>query len=205
VKVQWEVTLEHGRVGLRPLNGRDQKAWYEVQGRNRSWLGPWGAPPPHGGGRPSTFAAMVRAVRKQASAGLSLPFVITWDGNLVGQLTVSGIALGSARMAQIGYWIDRRVANRGITTLAVAMATDYCLSRLALHRVELVIRPENNASLRVAHKLGFTEEGLRRRFLHIDGGWRDHLAFSILAEDVPGGLVKRLEAAAARGEFTLPA
>ena len=205
MKVAWEVRLQHGRVGLRPLTRKDQKAWFEAQVRNRSWLGPWEATPPRGAGRPASFAGMVRAVRRQASLGQSLPFVITWDGKLVGQLTVSGIALGSARMGQIGYWIDREVANRGITTLAVAMATDYCLQTLNLHRVELVIRPENAASLRVARKLGFTEEGLRRRFLHINGEWRDHLAFAVLAEDVPDGLVKRLEAAAARGELKLPA
>jgi len=204
VSTRWEVELRHGRVGLRPLTRHDERAWNAVQARNRSWLAPWEATPPLGVGRPATFRAMVRSLRRQAADGQGLPFVITWDGNLVGQLTVSGIAHGSARWAQIGYWIDRAVANRGITTLAVAMATDHCLFTLSLHRIELVIRPENAPSIRVARKLGFVEEGIRRRYLHISGDWRDHLAFSITAEDVPGGLVQRLERAAARGEIRLP-
>ena len=204
MRAGWEVALRHGRVGLRPLRRRDDTDWHEVQVRNRSWLRPWEATSPNGTGRPSSFASMVRATRRAAGEGTTLPFVITWDDRLVGQLTVSGITLGSTRSGQIGYWIDREVANRGITTLAVAMATDHCLSTLRLHRIELAIRPENAASLRVARKLGFTEEGLRRRYLHINGDWRDHLAFAVNAEDVPGGLVRRLEQAAQHGEIRLP-
>ena len=71
--------------------------------------------------------------------------------------------------------------------------TDHLLTTVGLHRVEIAIRPENAASLRVVEKLGFTEIGLARRFLHIAGEWRDHRIFQVLAEDVPGGLMKRLE------------
>ena len=41
-------------------------------------------------------------------------------------------------------------------------------------------------------KLGFTEIGVARRYLHIAGEWRDHRIFQVLVEDVPGGLVERL-------------
>jgi len=47
------------------------------------------------------------------------------------------------------------------------------------------------ASRRVVEKLGFRPEGLRPRYLHIDGDWRDHLSFALTAEEVPGGLVAR--------------
>jgi ribosomal-protein-alanine N-acetyltransferase len=40
-------------------------------------------------------------------------------------------------------------------------------------------------------KLGFREEGLRRRSLHIDGAWRDHLCYAMTAEDAAGGLLPR--------------
>ena len=40
-------------------------------------------------------------------------------------------------------------------------------------------------------KLGFRAEGLRRRYLHIDGAWRDHVTYAITPEDVPGGLLTR--------------
>ena len=69
---------------------------------------------------------------------------------------------------------------------AVAMATDHCLFELGLHRIEVAIRPENTASLRVVEKLGFTEVGYAPRYLHIDGDWRDHRLFALTVEECPG-------------------
>lgn len=110
---------------------------------------------------------------------------------LVGQLTVSSITWGSLRSANIGYWVDETVAGRGITPTAVALAVDHCFRAAGMHRIEVCIRPENAASLRVVHKLGFRAEGLRRAYLHIDGDWRDHEAFALTAEEVPEGLLSR--------------
>jgi ribosomal-protein-alanine N-acetyltransferase len=77
------------------------------------------------------------------------------------------------------------------------MAVDHCFFVVGLHRVEASIRPENHASRRVVEKLGFREEGIRRRHLHIDGAWRDHLCYALSVEDVPGGLMPRWRSALA--------
>jgi ribosomal-protein-alanine N-acetyltransferase len=182
-------------VGLRPIRRRDRTAWLEVRGSNLDWLAPWEATPPreaHG----IAFPAMVRNLRHQARTGQMMPFVVTYEGRLVGQLTVGGITWGSLCSAHVGYWIDSRVAGRGIMPIAVALATDHCLTTAGLHRIEINIRPENTASLRVVEKLGFRDEGIRRRFLHIAGDWRDHRTFALTAEELPpGGLIGRLRAA----------
>ncbi len=91
--------------------------------------------------------------------------------------------------------MDRSAVGRpgGIIPTAVAMATDYCFAVLGLHRMEVAIRPENEKSLRVVRKLGFRHEGLRPRYLHIDGEWRDHEIFALHSEEVPGGLLARYE------------
>ncbi|GMA86300.1 hypothetical protein GCM10025868_15500 [Angustibacter aerolatus] len=96
---------------------------------------------------------------------------------------MAGIGWGSLRSGHIGYWIGHEFAGRGITPLAVALATDHCLRVVGLHRVEINIRPENAPSLRVVEKLGFRDEGLRERYLHIDGAWRDHRTFALTAEE----------------------
>ena len=62
---------------------------------------------------------------------------------------------------------------------------------VGLHRIEATIRPENHASRRVMEKLGFREEGLRKRSLHIDGAWHDHICYALTVEDVPNGLMPR--------------
>jgi ribosomal-protein-alanine N-acetyltransferase len=134
---------------------------------------------------------MIRDLRRQAREGRALPLAVTVDDVFVGQLTVTNIVGGSARWGQIGYWIDREYAGQNVIPTAVAMAVDHCLSSMDLHRIEVAIRPENRASLRVVEKLGFTEIGYAPRYLHIDGDWRDHRLFALTREECPGGLLRR--------------
>jgi ribosomal-protein-alanine N-acetyltransferase len=61
---------------------------------------------------------------------------------------------------------------------------DHCFTAVGLHRVEIDIRPENTASLRVVEKLGLRREGYYERYLDINGAWRDHVAFAITIEEV---------------------
>jgi [ribosomal protein S5]-alanine N-acetyltransferase len=151
-------------------------------------------PPPLPGTPPArrpTYRQMVRHLRSEAHAGRMLPFVVTYEGRLCGQLTVAGITWGSMRSGHIGYWVDRDVAGRGVIPTAVALTVDHCFRTVGLHRIEVCIRPENAPSRRVVEKLGFREEGLRPRYLHIDGAWRDHLVFALTAEEIPEGLLAR--------------
>jgi len=90
---------------------------------------------------------------------------------------MGGVMYGAMRAAHIGYWIDRAYANRGYTTQAVQLLTDFGFNALKLHRLEINIRPENLPSIRVAEKAGYLFEGVRPRYLHIDGNWRDHVCY----------------------------
>ncbi len=199
-RARWPVVLEHGAVLLRPLRRGDEASWNEVRRRNAAWTGPWDSTrPPESTETTGTFGQMVGEYNRQARAGLMLPWVIDYrdaesaDPVLAGQLTVSGIAYGSARWAMAGYWVDQRWAGRGLAPTALALAGDYLFAELRLHRLEVAIRPENEKSLRVVQKLGLRYEGERHRYLHVDGDWRDHSMFAIHAEEVgPGGLLGRL-------------
>ena len=158
----WPVVLREGDVELRPLRRSDARAWRSVRAANAAWLTPWEATHPDADASPPpTFGQMVRGFSREARAGRMLPFAVTFGGELVGQLTVSGIAWGSLRSAHAGYWVDRRVAGRGIIPTALALAVDHCFFTVGLHRVEINIRPENLPSLAVARKLGFRPEGLQ--------------------------------------------
>ena len=61
--------------------------------------------------------------------------------------------------------------------------------------MELNIRPENTSSRAVAEKVGYREEGFREKYLHINGDWRDHVTYVLLAGDFPAGVVACLRAA----------
>ncbi|HEX5534555.1 MAG TPA: GNAT family protein [Actinomycetales bacterium] len=187
----WPVVLEHGDVRLRPLRLRDSRAWRRLRSDNADWLTPWEATSPTPDVPLRSFAQMVRSLSRQARAGRMLPFAVDYEGELAGQMTVSGITWGSLRSAAVGYWVDRSRAGLGIIPTALALVTDHCLFDMGLHRIEVNIRPENTASLRVVEKLGFRDEGVRRRYLHIDGDWRDHRTFALTAEELPRGLMAR--------------
>jgi ribosomal-protein-alanine N-acetyltransferase len=133
----------------------------------------------------------VRRLRREAARGVALPWLIEWEGRLAGQLLITGIALGSARSGSAGYWVAREAAGRGVAPTALALAFDHAVGAAGLHRIEVAIRPDNRASLRVVAKLGFRDEGMRARYLHVGGRWADHRIFALTAEDVPEGLVAR--------------
>jgi ribosomal-protein-alanine N-acetyltransferase len=124
---------------------------------------------------------MVRYYNKEGRElrSISLGIWISEGGKerFIGQITLGGIVLGAYRGAHIGYWIDQDCANRGYTTRAVKTLTHFAFSHLQLHRIEINLRPENSASRKVAEKSGYIFEGLRPRYLHIAGDWRDHLTF----------------------------
>lgn len=183
-------TLRDGAVTIRPIRLRDARPLERELLDNRGWLRKWEATNPHG---PLSFdtRASIRSLQANARAGFGLPFVIEVDGQFAGQLNVSSITYGSLGSATIGYWVSEKFAGLGATPTAVALATDYCFFQAGLHRMEICIRPENEPSLRIVEKLGFRYEGLRRRYIHINGDWRDHFCFALVVEELPTGVLKR--------------
>lgn len=197
----WPATLVHGDVVVRPLHRSDASAWAKIRRRDVAWLSPWEATLPPQNARlgpgetpPLSYRSMIVHQRRQARKGRAMPFAVTWRGELVGQVTVNGITWASARSASVGYWVARSHAGKGITPVAVALVVDHLLDVVGLHRVEISVRPENAASLRVVGKLGLEEVGLARGYLHIDGDWRDHRVFQVLADDHPGRLLAHVTA-----------
>ncbi len=175
----WPLILNDGELTLRPLRIRDRGAWLQVRRKNREWLTPWEATSPSAdeGRNLPTFVEMVQIHNREGRAGRSLSLAIWFDRTLIGQITLGGISFGAYRGGHMGYWIDQDHASKGLTTRAVRELTRYGLEELGLHRIEINLRPENAASKRVAEKAGYVFEGLRPRYLHIDGAWRDHLCF----------------------------
>jgi [ribosomal protein S5]-alanine N-acetyltransferase len=188
--VDLSIPRTYGPVGIRLVRARDARVLQNELLSNRSWLRPWEATSPDG---PVSFDMRlgVRRLLQQHRDGLGVPFVMEYDGHVAGQLNVWGIARGSLATATIGYWVSERFAGKNITPTSVALATDLCFQEMRLHRMEICIRPENKASLRVVEKLGFRYEGLRRRYIHIDGDWRDHYAFALVREEVADGVLAR--------------
>jgi ribosomal-protein-alanine N-acetyltransferase len=174
------------------MRRRDAVEWSLLRLANEDWLRPWepsAALSWEARHTPTAYRAMRRAVAQRARLGTSLPFAIRVEGRLAGQVTIDNVVRGALRSGYLGYWIDRAVAGRGMASLAVALVCDHAFGEVGLHRVQADIRPENLPSQRLVERLGFRQEGLLRRYLDIDGDWRDHLAYALLAEDLPSGVL----------------
>ncbi len=189
------VRVAAGQVALRPVRLRDGSAWSRLRLRDEDYLRVW-EPDAEGtwAERSTTMAwpVMCSGLRATARRGQALPFSITLDGQFVGQLTLGNVVRGSLRSTWVGYWVESGAAGGGVGTGAVAMAVDHAFGPVGLHRVEATVRPENAASLRLLAKLGFRDEGLLRRYLEVDGEWRDHRLLALTADEVSPGLVPRL-------------
>ncbi|WP_369258334.1 GNAT family N-acetyltransferase [Geodermatophilus amargosae] len=188
----WPARLAYGPVELAPLRRGDAAEWSRLRLANESWLRPW---EPSAGvawsvrHTPAAYRVMRRSVSRRARAGTSMPFAVRVEGRLAGQVTVDNIVRGALRSGSLGYWVDRSVAGRGMASLAVALVCDHAFGPGGLHRLQADIRPENGPSQRLVERLGFSREGLLRRYLDIDGDWRDHLSYALLAEDSPRGVL----------------
>lgn len=178
-----------GDIKLRVAKMRDAKILEQLILGNRAWLRPWEATNPEA---PNSFdvRAQLRGLLRQLDDQLGVPFVIEVQGQVQGQLNVANVMYGSVSSAVLGYWVSPEVAGKGVMPTAVALVTDYLMDQVGLHRVEINIRPENTASLRVVQKLGFRYEGLKQRYIHINGDWRDHYVFALTKEELPVGLTK---------------
>lgn len=111
------------------------------------------------------------------------------DGRIAGFFGISQIFRRAFSNAYIGWSISAEVARQGYGAEALTSILDFAFAPepngLALHRLQANIIPENIASICLAEKLGFRREGLARRYLHINGAWRDHFMYATTAEERP--------------------
>jgi RimJ/RimL family protein N-acetyltransferase len=90
---------------------------------------------------------------------------------------------------EIGYWVAAGAAGQGIATEATAVQTRAAFELCGIDRIDIQVEPENERSLKIPQKLGFTLEGTLRRRLdpHSDGGpRRDSMIFTMLTEELAG-------------------
>lgn len=186
-------------IALRPLGLDDEDDWNEVRWRNNDWLAPWDSGDPMHGG-PITFNQWIQRQRRNEQHGTGALFAIEYQMRIVGQISLGAISYGSMRTGVVGYWVDSDYAGHGFAPMALAMLADWALGDPfgpALHRLEIAILPNNERSLAVVRKVGAHHEGLRECYMYVNGQWRDHVTFCLLAEDFGRGFASRLSAGGA--------
>ncbi|MDP2944244.1 MAG: GNAT family N-acetyltransferase [bacterium] len=91
-------------------------------------------------------------------------YTILYENKVVGGI---GFKINQHRkhIGEIGYFIDEEYWGRGIAVKAVKLAEKEGFKKIGLSRIEVLMRPENKASEKVAIKSGYTKEGLLRKYV----------------------------------------
>lgn len=184
-----------GLVRLRPVRLRDGAVWSRIRLSDQAHLEPW---------EPvaevnwevrhaiSSWPSICSGLRAEARKGRMLPYAIELDGEFCGQLTIGNVTHGALRSAWIGYWVAKEHNGAGVATAALALGLDHGFGPVGLHRMEATVRPENAPSRAVLARARFREEGLLKRYLEVDGAWRDHLLVAITVEELNGSATSAL-------------
>lgn len=179
------VELADDRHLLRLPRFPDYRQWYQLRSESRRFLEPWEPTWRNDELTESAFRARVLRNEQEFSSGQAVPLFVfaREEKTLLGGLTIGYIRRGAAQCCMIGYWMGERHAGQGHMHGALKLVIPYIFSSLQLHRIEAACIPDNQRSIRLLEKAGFRQEGYLREYLKINGEWRDHLMFSLLAAD----------------------
>jgi [ribosomal protein S5]-alanine N-acetyltransferase len=184
-----EPVLHGDGVFLRYPQMSDYAAWAALRSASREFLAPWEPTWAPDELSRAAFRRRIRRYQREIRSDLGYPFFLFRrdDNLLMGGCTLSNVRRGVTQSAAIGYWIGERYARKGHMRAALNAMLPFVFQVLALHRLEAACIPENEASRALLLKAGFREEGRARRYLQINGEWRDHVLYALLEDDPPVG------------------
>ncbi len=101
------------------------------------------------------------------------------SGEMLGTISFSNISRFPFHACNVGYSLSQTAQGRGVMTRALRMAVEYMFDIQNLHRIMAGYMPRNKRSESVLKRLEFTQEGLAKDYLLINGKWEDHVLTSL--------------------------
>lgn len=174
----------------------DYSEWSRLRAESRHFLKPWEPTWPRDDLTRMAYRRRLRRYHREirADEGYAIFVYEAASGHLAGGITLAHVKRGVTQSCSLGYWMGERFAGNGLMGDAVRAIIPFCFDTLGLNRVEAATLPHNERSIRLLKRVGFTEEGYARRFLCINGAWRDHILFGLVNGDTidPTGEPARL-------------
>lgn len=177
--------LRSARLLLRAPSPELTEAVYAFQLRNLVHFSPWDPSYP-----PSYFEAtsIQQALNQSAQAWADDQGYNYWlslleePEKIIGKVQLSQVSRGPFQNAALGYKLDAAAQGQGLMREALQSVIQQAFAPdgIHLHRLQAAVRPENLRSLGLLRRLGFEDAGLQRRYLFIDGAWRDHQVFALI-------------------------
>ena len=173
------------RVFLRPPKRRDALKWQKLRMSSKSFLVPW---EPSWDASSCTRRAYLRYFKNSnylANMDRAYSFLIFKidDKTLLGGINIGNVRRGVSQSASLGYWIGEKHSRNGYMKEALKLLIPSLFVDLRLNRIEAATLEENIASKNLLKKIGFKKEGVLRKYLKINGTWRDHILYGLLEND----------------------
>lgn len=114
--------------------------------------------------------------------GLSAYFIMCnpESKQVVAVCNLTGVMHGFFQACYMGYSIAKEYEGKGYMKKLCHHAIQHAFSNLKLNRIMANHMPNNTRSEALLKSLGFTREGIARRYMFINGKWEDHVLNSIV-------------------------
>ena len=176
--------LTNGVITLRPYRINDIDSVYEAARESISELSVWMSwcHPDYSLEETRTW---IESQPDRWKKGEEYNFAISHN---TGGLYLGGCGLNvidrGCGIANVGYWVRTSQTNKGIATAATLLLAQFAFKELKLNRVEFTIVADNQASLRVADKVGAIREGILRNRVIKNDTPCDAMMFSFIPQDL---------------------
>ncbi len=178
-----KLTLTDDAIILRPFQPADAKPFHASVCESLDALIPWMSWA-HPNYSESDAEEYIRLVRRNWDAGTQYVFAVTdaRDHAIVGAVSLSHIH-PVYRFCNLGYWIRASRHGNGYAGRAARLAAKFAFEQAGLVRAEIVIAVGNEASLKVAEKIGARREGILRNRIIVREKVYDGVMFSFVPAD----------------------
>ena len=177
--------LTGNKVFLRPPKRRDALKWQKLRLSSKKFLTPWEPEWDAGSCSRRAYLRYLKNSNYLANMDRAYSFLIfkNEDKVLLGGINIGNVRRGVSQSASIGYWIGEKYAKNGYMLEAIETLLPSLFVDLRLNRIEAATLEENIASRNLLKKIGFKKEGILRKYLKINGNWRDHVIYGLLQND----------------------
>lgn len=172
--------LETSRLVLKPTHPDwFEDLWSAVE-RSRTELRVW----MHWAIEPDADEQLdfMRKAEREWKEGHERHFTLFYEGSTCGHCSLDHADPVDSSF-EMGYWLRSDLCGRRLMTEAVRAVVDYAFEVIEAHRIELHAGVDNQASIRVAEKVGFRREGVLREAGRGAGGFYHSYVYGLLKTD----------------------
>lgn len=165
---------------LRLLHENEAELVLNFYARNEEHLRKWDPLKPEGFDTLNYWKEKALLWQKEFLEDQSCRLIIFLENEMLGSINFTNFERGPFQNARLGYKICSSYEGKGVMSMCLRSALAYVFNDLDLHRIEANCIPENYRSRNLLKRLGFSEHGIAKDYLKINGSWRDHVLTSLV-------------------------